>query len=68
MLKASGLVTDDEPESDARARLYRLQPEGFEELGRWMDDVRSLWVDQLAAFKDHVERQARDGRAPGRRR
>jgi DNA-binding transcriptional ArsR family regulator len=68
VLKASGLVADDEPEHDARVRLYRLQPEGFETLGQWVDDVRSLWADQLAAFKDHVERRARDGSASRRRR
>ncbi|GAC1670225.1 MAG: metalloregulator ArsR/SmtB family transcription factor [Steroidobacteraceae bacterium] len=68
VLKTSGLVADDEPEHDARVRLYRLQPEGFETLGQWVDDVRGLWTDQLAAFKDHVERRARAGHAPRRRR
>jgi DNA-binding transcriptional ArsR family regulator len=68
VLKASGLVIDDEPENDARVRLYRLQPEGFERLGRWVDDLRSLWADQLAAFKNHVERRERDGHASRRRR
>ena len=68
VLKASGLIADDEPEHDARVRLYRLQPEGFQALGQWMDDVRSLWTDQLAAFKDHVERRARDGRLSRHRR
>ncbi len=68
VLKVSGLVTDDEPKHDARVRLYRLQPEGFETLGQWVDDVRGLWADQLAAFKDHVERRTRDGHPSGRRR
>ena len=68
LLKTSGLVADDEPEHDARVRVYRLQPEAFETLGQWVDDVRGLWADQLAAFKDHVERRARDGHAPRRRR
>jgi DNA-binding transcriptional ArsR family regulator len=68
VLKASGLVADDELEHDARVRLYRLQPEGFETLGQWVDDVRSLWVDQLTAFKDHVERRARDGSSSRRGR
>jgi DNA-binding transcriptional ArsR family regulator len=68
VLKASGLVADDELDHDARVRVYRLQPEGFETLGQWVDDVRGLWADQLAAFKDHVERRARDERAARRRR
>ena len=68
VLKTSGLVADDEPEHDARVRVYRLQPEAFETLGQWVDDVRGLWADQLAAFKDHVQRRARDGHAPRRRR
>jgi DNA-binding transcriptional ArsR family regulator len=58
VLKASGLLADDEPEHDARVRLYRLQPEGFEALGHWVDDVRGLWADQLAAFQAHVEQRA----------
>ena len=68
VLKASGLVADDEPEHDARVRLYRLQPVGFESLGQWLDEVRSLWSDQLTAFKAHVERPANRGRATRGRR
>jgi DNA-binding transcriptional ArsR family regulator len=61
VLKASGLIADDEPEHDARVRLYRLQPDGFEEIEHWLAEIRSLWTDQLAAFKAHVERRARKG-------
>lgn len=68
VLKASGLVADDEPEHDARVRLYRLQPEGFQGLGRWVDEVRSLWSDQLAAFKTHVEQRAQRARSSRPRR
>jgi len=67
VLKAGGLVTDDEPEHDARVRLYRLQPEGFEALGLWVDEVRSLWTAQLASFKAHVEQRARRAQVSGRR-
>jgi DNA-binding transcriptional ArsR family regulator len=59
VLRATGLVADEEPESDARVRLYRLQPEGFQALGRWVDEVRGLWADQLVAFKAHVEQRTR---------
>jgi hypothetical protein len=48
--------------------MYRLQPAGFESLGQWVDEVRSLWSEQLTAFKAHVERQAHRGSpARGRR-
>lgn len=59
VLRESGLVTDDEPEHDARVRLYRLQPAGFVALDRWVGTMRRLWADQLAAFAEHVERRRR---------
>ena len=61
VLKASGLIADDEPGHDARVRLYRLQPDGFDAVEHWLAEIRSLWTDQLAAFKAHVERRARSG-------
>jgi DNA-binding transcriptional ArsR family regulator len=59
VLKRSGLVADDEPEHDARVRLYRLQPERFAPLGDWVGGITALWTEQLAAFKAHAERKAR---------
>lgn len=59
VLRQSGLITDDEPAEDARVRLYRLQPEAFDELQDWVGQIRSLWTDQLAAFKAHAERKRR---------
>ena len=61
VLKRSGLVTDDEPDDDARVRLYRLQPERFVPLQDWVTSVTALWTDQLAAFKAHAERRGRKG-------
>jgi len=58
ILRKSGLVADDEPEDDARVRLYRLRPEGFEALDGWVDSIRSLWTEQLESFKAHAERRA----------
>jgi DNA-binding transcriptional ArsR family regulator len=58
VLRQSGLIIDDEPTDDARVRLYRLQPEGFEGVDLWLREIRSLWTDQLAAFKTQVERKA----------
>jgi DNA-binding transcriptional ArsR family regulator len=59
VLKRSGLVADDEPEHDARVRLYRLRPERFAPLNDWIGSITALWTDQLAAFKAHAERKAR---------
>ena len=59
LLKRSGLVTDDEPDDDARVRLYRLQPERFVSLQDWVASITALWTDQLAAFKAHAERRGR---------
>jgi DNA-binding transcriptional ArsR family regulator len=56
VLRRSGLVVDDEPEHDARVRLYRLRPEGFVPLQSWVESVSAMWQDQLAAFKAHAER------------
>jgi len=56
VLRRSGLVVDDEPEHDARVRLYRLRPEGFAPLHDWVGTVAALWQDQLAAFKAHAEK------------
>lgn len=58
VLKRCGLVIDDEPEDDARVRLYRLQPERFAPLHDWVGGITALWSEQLAAFKAHAERRA----------
>jgi hypothetical protein len=41
--------------SDARLRVYRLRPEPFGELRRWVEEVEAFWGAELAAFKAHVE-------------
>ncbi len=63
VLRKSGLVSEREPEHDARVREYRLEPERFAELHDWVTEVEAFWGDQLAAFKAHAERSA-----PKRRR
>jgi DNA-binding transcriptional ArsR family regulator len=55
VLRKSGLVSDEEPEHDARVRLYHLQPQAFASLRGWLDEVEAFWGDQLAAFKAHAE-------------
>ncbi len=69
VLRKSGLIVDDEPEHDARVRLYRLQPQGFSALGDWLAHVQAYWADQLQAFKAHVERPVKATKpTPARRR
>jgi len=55
VLRRSGLITDDEPDHDARVRLYRLEPTGFAPLRDWLQELEAFWDDQLLAFKAHAE-------------
>ena len=52
---ATGLVEADS-EDDGRERNYRLRPDPFAQLRRWLDEVDQFWTVQLASFKDHVDR------------
>jgi DNA-binding transcriptional ArsR family regulator len=63
VLRKSGLVSDEEPEHDARVRLYHLEPQAFASLRGWLEEVEAFWGDQLAAFKAHAE-QPRKRRVP----
>jgi DNA-binding transcriptional ArsR family regulator len=58
VLRKSGLIVDDEPEDDARVRLYRLRPDGFGALRDWVAEISAFWGDQLQAFKAHAEKAA----------
>lgn len=55
VLRRSGLIADDEPDDDARVRLYRLEPAGFAPLRDWLQELEAFWDDQLLAFKAHAE-------------
>jgi DNA-binding transcriptional ArsR family regulator len=55
VLRKSGLVSESEPDHDARVRVYRLEPERFAALREWLDEVEAFWGDQLEAFKLHAE-------------
>jgi len=56
VLRTTGLVEEDHQGADARVRVYRLRPERFGDLRRWLDDVEAYWTHQLHAFKEHAER------------
>jgi len=62
VLRKTGLVSEREPEHDARVRLYRLEREPFVELRDWLDEVEAFWGDQLQAFKEHAEKRAKPRR------
>lgn len=57
VLRKSGLIADDEPEHDARIRLYRLQPAALAPLRGWLAELEGCWGDQLQAFKRHAEKR-----------
>ena len=57
VLLEHGLVRDDRPAEDARARLFSLRPEPFVSLQAWLDQVQAHWTEQLGSFKAHAETQ-----------
>ena len=57
VLRLDRLVEESSPDSDARVRVYRLRQERFAALSDWLAELGALWSDQLAAFREHVERQ-----------
>jgi DNA-binding transcriptional ArsR family regulator len=59
VLRSSGLVVEEHDGDDARVRVYRLRPEPFDGLRRWVEDVERFWTGQLDAFKEHAERTRR---------
>ena len=59
VLRQSGLVSESGLPEDARARLYSLERERFDELRDWLQEVEAFWGDQLQAFKQHAERRSK---------
>jgi len=62
VLRKTGLVSETEPDHDARVRLYRLERAPFRELRGWLAEVEAFWDAQLTAFKVHAERGGRGRR------
>jgi len=56
VLRKTGLVEEDDHEDDARVRIYRLRPQPFTALRRWLDEVETFWSRELDAFKEYAER------------
>lgn len=57
ILRDAGLVQEESPADDLRARVYQLRREPFSELRDWLDELELFWSAQLAAFKAHAERK-----------
>ena len=56
-LLEAGIVGDERPAEDARARVFRLRPESLVALRGWLDQLQAHWDEQLGSFKRHVERK-----------
>jgi len=51
VLRRSRLIAETGDDNDARIRIYSLQPQAFDELGDWVQDIRAFWTEQLDSFK-----------------
>jgi DNA-binding transcriptional ArsR family regulator len=57
VLREAGFV---ESTVDAQRRLYRLNPEPFQELDAWLDQFRRFWSTHLDALERHLDRMDQD--------
>jgi DNA-binding transcriptional ArsR family regulator len=55
VLLDAGIVVDERPADDARARVFWLRPQSITALRDWLDELQAAGDEQLAAFKRHVE-------------
>ena len=55
ILLRAGVVMDERPADDARARVFWLRPESIAPLREWLDELQAASEEQLASFKRHVE-------------
>jgi len=55
VLLEAGIVADERPADDARARVFWLRPESVAALRDWLDALQAAGDEQLASFKRHVE-------------
>jgi DNA-binding transcriptional ArsR family regulator len=49
VLREAGLAS---VRTDAQRRIYRLQPEGLQELDEWLEPFRAVWEGRLDAMDD----------------
>ena len=53
-LKAARLVT---VRTDKQRRIYELNPEGVDEVSRWVNRIRAFWNPRLDALEDALNRR-----------
>ena len=58
-LRRAALVDGHSAPEDARARVYALRPERFDDLRAFLEEVEAFWSRQLSAFKAHAEGRTR---------
>jgi DNA-binding transcriptional ArsR family regulator len=56
ILLQARVVDDERVPDDARARVFKLRVDRVAAVQAWLDQVQAHWSEQLAAFKQHVER------------
>jgi hypothetical protein len=59
VLLDAGVIVDERPADDARARRFRLRPESMTAMRAWLDQIQAEWDEQLASFKRHVEKRSK---------
>ncbi len=57
VLLEAGLV---EVRAEANRRSYKLRPEPFQELDRWLDNYRSIWNERFDNLDDYLEKLQSD--------
>jgi len=57
VLLDAGIATDERPEEDARARVFRLRPGSMQAVNGWLERLQEEWDAQLRSFERHVERR-----------
>jgi len=55
VLLQAGVVADERPQDDARARVFWLRPESIEPLRDWLYELQAAADEQLASFQRHVD-------------
>jgi DNA-binding transcriptional ArsR family regulator len=58
VLRECGLIEEAQRGSDARVRVYSLNPRPMADLKSWLERTEQLWAEQLTAFKAHIEKRA----------
>jgi DNA-binding transcriptional ArsR family regulator len=55
ILLEAELIVDLRLPEDARARVFRLQPNQLARTQAWLDQLQAGWLEQLEAFARHVD-------------